>query len=102
MLNLLAITLLAVIVKNPGMMQNINGVENNYDDVSARLLALAARFLFMAAKFTTKICFISRSSFRHLCQAKLSQRPLLRRLITIVIIPSTIRTWIWEAWCAYA
>lgn len=35
MLNLLAITLLAVIVKNPGMMQNINGaMENNYDDVS--------------------------------------------------------------------
>lgn len=34
MLNLLAITLLAVIVKNPGMMQNINGVDNSYDDVS--------------------------------------------------------------------
>lgn len=35
MLNLLAITLLAVIVKNPGMMQNINGaMDNNYDDVS--------------------------------------------------------------------
>lgn len=35
MLNLLAITLLAVIVKNPGMMQNINGaMDNNYDDVN--------------------------------------------------------------------
>lgn len=34
MLNLLAITLLAVIVKNPGMMQNINGAIDNYDDVS--------------------------------------------------------------------
>jgi hypothetical protein len=37
MLNLLAITLLAVIVKNPGMMQNINGAmdnNNGYDDVS--------------------------------------------------------------------
>lgn len=33
MLNLLAITLLAVIVKNPGMMQNINGaIDNSYDD----------------------------------------------------------------------
>lgn len=32
MLNLLAITLLAVIVKNPGMMQNINGGDNSYDD----------------------------------------------------------------------
>jgi hypothetical protein len=37
MLNLLAITLLAVIVKNPGMMQNINGaMDNGYDDVSSR------------------------------------------------------------------
>lgn len=35
MLNLLAITLLAVIVKNPGMMQNMNNaMDNNYDDVN--------------------------------------------------------------------
>jgi lysosomal-associated transmembrane protein len=37
MLNLLAITLLAVIVKNPGMMQNnsgggVGGIDSNYDD----------------------------------------------------------------------
>lgn len=37
MLNLLAITLLAVIVKNPGMMQNINGaIDNEYDHVSSK------------------------------------------------------------------
>jgi hypothetical protein len=33
MLNLLAITLLAVIVKNPSMMQNMNSAIENYDDV---------------------------------------------------------------------
>jgi hypothetical protein len=37
MLNLLAITLLAVIVKNPGMMQNINNYENSYDEVSGKV-----------------------------------------------------------------
>lgn len=80
MLNLLAITLLAVIVKNPGMMQNINGaMDTNYDDVN-----IIESYKAIRAEIIYHIVF--RNQFQLRCHRKSSQRLQLSRPTTTAII----------------